>query len=148
MFRRVAGGAWRVLAAALLLLAGGCSPAANPPPSAPAVAPRAQPSAPAGRASAITLTSSAFSDGGTIPAACTCDGGDRAPSLSWSGAPAGARSFALIMHDPDAPAGDFTHWLLYDIPASVLRIPEGGAAGTAATNDSAGPRRKRARGLR
>src|SRR5207249_11873012 len=38
-------------------------------------------------------------------------------------------------HDPDAPAGDFTHWLLYDIPASVLQIPEGGAAGTAGTND-------------
>jgi Raf kinase inhibitor-like YbhB/YbcL family protein len=60
-----------------------------------------------------------------------CSGENVSPELSWSGAPAGTRSFALLVHDPDAPTGGagWWHWLAYDIPASVQEIAQG--AGTA-----------------
>jgi Raf kinase inhibitor-like YbhB/YbcL family protein len=70
----------------------------------------------------FTLSSSAFQDGETIPRQFTCDGVDLAPPLAWSGAPDGTRSFALVMEDPDAPRGTFTHWLLYDIPATTTEL--------------------------
>jgi Raf kinase inhibitor-like YbhB/YbcL family protein len=93
-----------------------------------------------GRSSAMSfaLTSPAFSHEGTIPRQCTCDGEDRSPALRWTGVPAGTRSFALILHDPDAPRGDFTHWVLFDIPVGVQEIQEGTAGpapGVAGTND-------------
>lgn len=87
---------------------------------------------------ALTLTTTAFRDSESIPAEFTCDGADRSPELRWTGAPAGTRSFALIVHDPDAPRGDFTHWVLYNIPADILLIPEGvetSAIGDPGTND-------------
>lgn len=62
------------------------------------------------------LTSPAFAEGADIPRQFTCDGQDVAPELTVSDPPAGTRSFALIMDDPDAPHGTFTHWLAYDIP--------------------------------
>lgn len=68
---------------------------------------------------AFILTSPAFMHGGTIPRAHTCDGDDAVPPLTWSGAPDGTRGFALVVDDPDAPRGTFTHWLVYDIPAEV-----------------------------
>jgi Raf kinase inhibitor-like YbhB/YbcL family protein len=72
---------------------------------------------------AFTLTSPAFQHDGTIPVTFTCDGDDAPPALTWSGAPEGTRSFALIMDDPDAPGGTFTHWLLYDIPSRTTKLP-------------------------
>jgi Raf kinase inhibitor-like YbhB/YbcL family protein len=83
---------------------------------------------------AFTLTSSAFQEGEPIPRPFTCEGDDLAPPLAWSGAPQGTRGFALIMDDPDAPRGTFTHWLLYDIPATMSELREQGA-GTALRND-------------
>jgi len=78
-----------------------------------------------GRTSGLRLTSSAFNPQSEIPIEFTCDGRNISPQLSWSGAPAGTRSFALIMHDPDAPMpGGYTHWLVYNVPSSVDRIPE------------------------
>jgi Raf kinase inhibitor-like YbhB/YbcL family protein len=66
----------------------------------------------------MQLTSSDFSPGGTIPARFTCEGDNTSPEFSWKDAPAATRSFALILHDPDAPrAGGFTQWVLYNIPA-------------------------------
>jgi Raf kinase inhibitor-like YbhB/YbcL family protein len=85
-------------------------------------------SAPEARATAsarIAMTSSAFSDGGVIPAKYSCDGGDVIPPLSWSGAPAATRSFALVVDDPDAPGGTWDHWVLFDIPPTVTSIEEG-----------------------
>ncbi len=70
------------------------------------------------------LRSPAFQNGGVIPREYTCDGRDVSPPLEWSGAPEGARSYALIMYDPDAPAGTFIHWVLYDIPAQRTGLPE------------------------
>ncbi|HVH68180.1 MAG TPA: YbhB/YbcL family Raf kinase inhibitor-like protein [Gemmatimonadales bacterium] len=73
---------------------------------------------------AFSLTSPAFADGAAIPVRHTCDGPDVSPALSWSGAPAGTRSFALIMDDPDAPAGTWVHWVLYNLPASTTELPD------------------------
>jgi Raf kinase inhibitor-like YbhB/YbcL family protein len=73
---------------------------------------------------AFTLTSPVFADGAAIPTRYTCDGENRSPLLTWSDAPEGARSFALIVDDPDAPAGTFTHWVLYDIPVDVRELSE------------------------
>jgi Raf kinase inhibitor-like YbhB/YbcL family protein len=68
----------------------------------------------------MQLTSSAFQHEGRIPAKFTCDGENQSPDFSWSDAPAQTKSFALIMHDPDAPRADgFTHWVMYDIPADT-----------------------------
>lgn len=72
----------------------------------------------------FTLRSSAFADGGRIPRRCTADGDDVSPELEWSDAPLGAKAFALVMDDPDAPAGTWVHWVLYDAPASLARLPE------------------------
>jgi hypothetical protein len=72
----------------------------------------------------MQLSSSAFQQARSIPIKFTCDGENVSPALSWKGAPAQTKSFALIMHDPDAPrAGGFTHWVLYGIPASVAELP-------------------------
>lgn len=68
--------------------------------------------------STFMLASPAFTDGETIPTQYTCDGNDGAPPLEVSGAPDGTRSFAIVLEDPDAPRGTFTHWLAYDIPAA------------------------------
>ncbi|HEX6644777.1 MAG TPA: YbhB/YbcL family Raf kinase inhibitor-like protein [Gemmatimonadales bacterium] len=77
----------------------------------------------------LTITSSAFRHEGAIPSRYTCDGADRSPPLAWAGAPAGTKSFALIVDDPDAPDPKapkmtYVHWVLYDIPASVTSLAE------------------------
>ena len=72
----------------------------------------------------LTLTSPTFLDGTTIPQAHTCDGPDRSPPLVWSGAPANVTTFALIVDDPDAPAGTWVHWVLYNLPGSQTELPE------------------------
>jgi Raf kinase inhibitor-like YbhB/YbcL family protein len=79
---------------------------------------------------ALTLTSTAFVPGGSVPADYTCDGSDRSPPLAWTGAPAGTKSFALIVDDPDAPDPaapkmTWVHWVLYNLPASTTDLPEG-----------------------
>lgn len=76
----------------------------------------------------FTLTSTAFEEGGRIPREFTCDGDNVAPPLHWSGAPTGTRSYALVMDDPDAPGGTFTHWLLHEIPSTATELPGQGKA--------------------
>ena len=66
----------------------------------------------------MQLTSLDFNPGGPIPSRFTCEGDNVSPELSWKEAPADTKSFALIVHDPDAPRqGGFTHWVLYNIPS-------------------------------
>jgi Raf kinase inhibitor-like YbhB/YbcL family protein len=111
-----------VSTAAALALLGGAAPSGNPFPSPE-------------HSMAFTLTSSVFPPRGSIPREYTCDGDDLAPPLEWSGAPAGTKSFALIVDDPDAPDPQapkttWVHWVLYDIPAATTALPGGAAGGT------------------
>lgn len=97
------------------------------------------------KAMALTLSSPAFHDGGPIPAEYTCEGADLSPPLEWSGLPAGTRSLALIIDDPDAPDPAapkrvWVHWVLYNLPpttpglaAGVTALPPGTKVGL---NDS------------
>ena len=84
-------------------------------------------------ASGFRLSSADLPDGGRIADVHVnrdCSGGDLSPALAWSGAPAATRSFAITIHDPDAPkAGGWWHWLAFDIPASTAGVPRGAAGG-------------------
>lgn len=78
----------------------------------------------------LTLTSSAFGQGGDIPGRHTCDGDDLSPPLAWSGTPARTKSLVLIVDDPDAPDPAaprmvWVHWLLYNLPPDSRSLPEG-----------------------
>jgi Raf kinase inhibitor-like YbhB/YbcL family protein len=73
---------------------------------------------------AFKLTSTAFKEGETIPGSYTCDGVNVSPSLEWSGVPATAKTLALICDDPDAPAGTWVHWVLYNLPAANMGLIE------------------------
>jgi len=73
---------------------------------------------------ALTLRSSAFTDGQRIPRGHTEDGDDQSPALAWDESPAGAREYALIVDDPDAPTEEpFVHWVLYRIPPEIDGLP-------------------------
>src|SRR5947207_10489319 len=110
------GGLAAAAVATAALLAAHSSAAQTPPVSA---------------AGKFTLSSTDISSGGQIAEQQVfngfgCKGDNVSPALSWSHPPAGARSFALLMHDPDAPTGSgWWHWVLYDIPASVSSLPAG-----------------------
>ncbi len=78
---------------------------------------------------ALTLTSPAFSHNEAIPKRFTCQGKDISPALAWKDAPAGTRSFALVVEDPDAPDPAapkriWVHWVLYNLPADAAGLPE------------------------
>src|SRR6202165_782863 len=64
----------------------------------------------------IKLTSAAFKDGESIPRTYTCDGVNISPPLEWSGVPKTAKTIAIVCDDPDAPAGTWVHWVLYNVP--------------------------------
>jgi Raf kinase inhibitor-like YbhB/YbcL family protein len=79
---------------------------------------------------AMKLTSPAFANGAEIPARYTCEGEDLSPPLAWSGVPAGAKSLALVVDDPDAPdpkapLRNWVHWVAYNFPPSASRLAEG-----------------------
>jgi Raf kinase inhibitor-like YbhB/YbcL family protein len=77
----------------------------------------------------MIVSSNSFKNEDKIPAVYTCDGLDFSPHLEWSGFPASAKSFSLICNDPDAPAGDWIHWLIANIPAPVHSLDEHFIAG-------------------
>ena len=77
-----------------------------------------------GKKMAITVTSSAFKEGGMIPAKYTCDGNNSSPPLNWQQPPQGTKSFAQISDDPDAPVGTWVHWVMWNIPAETNQLPE------------------------
>jgi Raf kinase inhibitor-like YbhB/YbcL family protein len=133
----------------MLVLAAPLVAQVPPPPPSPTVPPGQQPGAPAqpgrgggrggrGPIQVMTLTTPAWTDGGQIPARHAQIADELSPPLSWSGAPEGTVSFALIVHDLDAmtnPPTDYTapvrdtndvlHWLLWNIPATATGLPEG-----------------------
>jgi Raf kinase inhibitor-like YbhB/YbcL family protein len=91
---------------------------------------------------AFQISTAAFPEGGIIPKLHTCEGADLSPALEWRGEPAGTRSFALVVDDPDAPGGVWTHWLLFNIPASIHALAQGvkpGATGVDGNSDFGKP---------
>ncbi len=72
----------------------------------------------------LSMQTDAFKPGADIPRRFSCQGSDASPPLVWTEPPAGTQSLALIADDPDAPAGTWVHWVLYDLPASVRRLTE------------------------
>ena len=83
--------------------------------------------APAGTSArgSITVTSSAFTDGGRIPEEFTCHGAGTSPPLSWTGLPSNTRSVAVVVVDPDAPGGTFVHWVLVGLPPDQQELVSG-----------------------
>lgn len=106
---------WPAVIAALgcTWVACGCS-------SEPASQPDSTPSAPG-----WTLTSPGLAQGSAIPQRYTCDGENRSPALTWTSPPAGTRSLVLVVDDPDAPSGTFTHWLVWGLSPTRTELPEG-----------------------
>jgi Raf kinase inhibitor-like YbhB/YbcL family protein len=82
----------------------------------------------------LKVTSTAFTNNGDIPAEYTCDGAGSAPPLTWSKAPKGTASIAVLVEDPDAPKGTFVHWMITGLPATqtsladATALPEGATA--------------------
>ena len=91
------------------------------------------------QAANLSVRSNTFSNGGMLPMSTVfngfgCTGGNRSPHLAWSGEPSGTVSFALILHDPDAPTGTgWYHWVAFNIPPNVHELKEG--AGTKGSPD-------------
>jgi len=84
--------------------------------------------------SMLTLTSPSFAAGQAMPKKYSCEDGERSPPLAWSGVPAGTKSLALIMDDPDAPdpkapQRTWVHWVLYNIPPTTTSIAESSSSG-------------------
>ena len=73
---------------------------------------------------AIIVTSTAFKEGQLIPANYTCDGTNVSPPLKWEQVPPETKSIVLISDDPDAPAGTWVHWVMWNIPADSKGLPE------------------------
>jgi Raf kinase inhibitor-like YbhB/YbcL family protein len=73
----------------------------------------------------LTISSPSFSNGGDIPKQFTCDSADLSPQLSWTEPPVGTKSFALLLDDPDAPVGNWNHWVVWNVPSSLRSLPEG-----------------------
>jgi hypothetical protein len=71
----------------------------------------------------LTVSSTVFREGETIPAKYTCQGEDISPPIAWGEPPDGTRSLALIVDDPDAPGGVFTHWIIFNLPADTRQLP-------------------------
>ena len=101
-----------------ILALGACSPAPTSTPTT--VPPTAAPTETL--APVFTLSSPAFANGEPIPAVYTCKGNNTSPQLIWNEPPAGTKTFAIIVDDPDG-AG-YTHWVIYDIPAASRGLPE------------------------
>jgi Raf kinase inhibitor-like YbhB/YbcL family protein len=118
-----------VLAALLLAACGGST---GPGQAGSTPADQAAPAVTSPGSGAITVRSPAFAAGATIPVRFSCRGSNTPIPLTWTGIPAGAASVALIMDDPDAPSGTFTHWVVFNLPATSrgitsARLPAGAA---------------------
>ena len=108
----------------IVVLAGGCISSAPSSPVSPA------PSQPADQGASSTASPGAFSiraaslvPGSVLPDVYTCKGASESPEVTWDGVPAGTKSLALILDDPDAPGGRFTHWLVFNIPPDSRGLP-------------------------
>lgn len=120
-----------VLILVFLFISSGCTSGA-PSPSAPASAVPIQngiqqiPSST--HPGSFMLTVESLAPGSALPDIYNCKGAGESPAVAWDGIPAGTKSLVLILEDPDAPSGTFTHWIVYNIPANVRSIPGGQTA--------------------
>jgi len=80
---------------------------------------------PAESSGTLILSVDSLSPGSALPEVYTCKGASESPAVSWSGIPAGTKSLVLILEDPDAPSGKFTHWLIYNIPPGSSKLAQG-----------------------
>lgn len=84
----------------------------------------------------IQVSSSAFKEGEKIPRLYTCDDQNVSPALAWTGVPTDTVSLALIMDDPDAPAGTWVHWVLFNLSTQLTGLDQGkDGGGTQGKND-------------
>lgn len=134
----------RVVLGALVLLAANACTKSEPSARAEAApaqsATSAPPSPEAKKEGSMRIESSAFTHQGEIPSKYTCEGEDTSPPLSWSGAPAGTKSFALIVDDPDAPDPAapkrvWVHWVMYDLGPETTSLAEGAKHAPAGARD-------------
>jgi hypothetical protein len=72
----------------------------------------------------IHITSPVFEDGGIIPKKYTCDDLDMSPPIEWSNVPEGTKTISIVCDDPDAPMKTWVHWVIFNIPGDVTRLPE------------------------
>jgi Raf kinase inhibitor-like YbhB/YbcL family protein len=107
-----------------LSIAGGCSDAVEPPGSGQSASGQTAHSQGAKKMT-FQVTSSAFTQGHPIPKKYTGEGADVSPPLAWSGIPDGTKELVLICDDPDAPNGDWVHWVFYNLPPDTKGLPEG-----------------------
>ena len=84
--------------------------------------------------SKLQISSAAISEGAIIPSEFTCSGENQSPPLRWTGVPSNTKSLALIVDDPDAPSGTFTHWIVYDIGPGSEGLKAGEVAGKQGLN--------------
>lgn len=82
----------------------------------------------------FSIESSAFSSHAYIPSLYTCKGRDQSPPLSWKDSTANVQSYALIVNDPDAPSGNWVHWVLFNIPSSLHELSSGAGTPSGATS--------------
>jgi Raf kinase inhibitor-like YbhB/YbcL family protein len=100
------------------------SPEEKVPPSETVAPEPALPPQPADSQAVFAITSPVFVAGAKIPVEYTCDGQNSSPPLEWSQGQTGTASFALIVDDPDAPSGAFTHWVIFNLPPDTRSLPE------------------------
>ncbi len=87
----------------------------------------------------VTVTSTAFGEGGGIPTRFTCDGEEISPPLAWESTSGDPRAWALVVDDPDAPGSTFVHWVVLDIPRGTQSVAEASApAGSVQADNTAG----------
>lgn len=84
----------------------------------------------------MQITSLDFLDGEELPMVCTCQGEGKRPDLKWSGVSADAKTLAITLVDPDAPGGDFVHWVAINIPETTITLASDEVAGEELTNSS------------
>ena len=90
-------------------------------------------------AGGMHISSPDFANGGAIPAKFTCQGKNVSPALEISGVPARTESLVLIVDDPDAPSGTFTHWIVWNIPPGTAKTSSGSVPGVQGFNDFGKP---------
>jgi Raf kinase inhibitor-like YbhB/YbcL family protein len=125
---------WSMFSAVILMtliISCGCNSVAPSPPASESPAPEQpgyQQTPSSAQSEAFGLKVGSLAPGSVLPDVYSCKGASESPAVSWDGIPAGAKSLVLILEDPDAPSGRFTHWIVYNIPTNARSIPAGQTA--------------------